>query len=93
MEESVVQEMLEEFDALREKVTNLKQFILDNETFSQLDPISQDLLISQLKAMETYLSILSVRIGLVGYAQSQEDVNTPENVEESENIQIDAPEE
>ena len=38
--------------------------LFDEEKFNQLDNLNKDLLIAQLKAMEAYVSILSIRIGL-----------------------------
>jgi hypothetical protein len=56
--------MVNEFEGVNEKVVKLRDFITDKEKFETLDFINRDLLIAQLKAMETYLSILSIRIGL-----------------------------
>ena len=56
--------MLMEFQENGERTNKLRAFILDEEKFNQLDNLNKDLLISQLKAMEAYISILSIRIGL-----------------------------
>jgi hypothetical protein len=56
--------MLVEFQENGERTNNLRAFILDTEKFDQLDNLNKDLLIAQLKAMEAYVSILSIRIGL-----------------------------
>ena len=45
-------------------MTNCREFLLDEEKSKVLDALNRDLLVAQLKAMEAYLSILSVRIGL-----------------------------
>lgn len=58
--------MLAEFKDLNEKTTTCRNFILDEAKFGELDMINRDLLIAQLKAMETYLSILSIRLGING---------------------------
>lgn len=64
MEKEVFEKMVSEFEGVNEKVVKLRNFITDKEKFETLDFINRDLLIAQLKAMETYLSILSIRIGL-----------------------------
>lgn len=64
MEKEVFERMLSEFEGLNEKVTNARNFLLDEEKSKVLDALNRDLLVAQLKAMEAYLSILSVRIGL-----------------------------
>jgi hypothetical protein len=64
MEKEVFERMLSEFNELNERVTNCREFLLDEEKSKVLDALNRDLLVAQLKAMEAYLSILSVRIGL-----------------------------
>lgn len=63
MEQTVFQEMLEEFNSSNERATKLRDFIL-SEDFKKVDNLNRDLLIAQLKAMEAYVSVLSIRIGL-----------------------------
>ena len=64
MEKAVFDRLLTEFNELNEKITKLRDFLLDEEKVKVLDNLNKDLLIGQLKAMEAYISILSVRIGL-----------------------------
>lgn len=64
MEKEVFEGMLNEFNELNEKVTNCREFLLDEEKSKVLDALNRDLLVAQLKSMESYLAILSVRIGL-----------------------------
>lgn len=64
MTQEVLDRMLVEFQENGERTNKLRAFILDEEKFNKLDNLNKDLLISQLKAMETYVSILSIRIGL-----------------------------
>ena len=52
--------LIKEFNELNEKITDLRTSIT-----SDTNPINQDLAIAQLNAMETYISILSIRIGLI----------------------------
>ena len=78
MEKKVFERMLLEFNELSEKVTNCREFLLDEEKSKVLDALNRDLLVAQLKAMEAYLSILSVRIGL--NAPREQPADTEETV-------------
>lgn len=64
MEKAVFERLLSEFNENNERANKLREFILANEKFATLDNLNKDLLIAQLKAMEAYLSVLSIRIGL-----------------------------
>ena len=64
MTQEVLDRMLVEFQEIGEKTNKLRTFILDETKFNELDNLNKDLLIAQLKAMEAYVSILSIRIGL-----------------------------
>lgn len=64
MEKEVFDRLIVEFNELNEKTTKCREFLLDEEKVKELDFLNRDLLISQLKTMETYLSLLSIRIGL-----------------------------
>lgn len=71
MEKEVFERLLVEFNENNERANKLREFILNTEKFNELDNLNKDLMIAQLKAMEAYLSVLSIRIGL----------NAPQNVE------------
>ena len=77
MTQEVLDRMLLEFQENGERTNKLRAFILDEKKFNQLDNLNKDLLISQLKAMEAYVSILSIRIGLNSQI-SNEDVTEAE---------------
>jgi len=64
MEKEVFERLLKEFTEVNERANKLKDFILDEEKIKTVDNLNKDLLIAQLKAMEAYLSVLSIRIGL-----------------------------
>ncbi len=64
MEKEVFERLLMEFNENNNRANKLRDFILNNDKFQELDNLNKDLLIAQLKAMEAYLSILSIRIGL-----------------------------
>lgn len=63
MEQAVFQRMLEEFNEVNERAVKLRDFILGDK-FKEVDSLNKDLLVAQLKAMEAYISVLSIRIGL-----------------------------
>ena len=90
MEKEVFERLLKEFTEVNERANKLKDFILDEEKIKAVDNLNKDLLIAQLKAMEAYLSILSIRIGLnapremVDTATPKEEEAPAEEVKEGE---------
>lgn len=80
MEQATFNRMVTEFEELNEKTNKLRDFLLTKVDKVPMDNLNRDLLISQLKAMEAYQSILSIRIGL----NNQEgwlDKTAPENTD------------
>ena len=73
MEENTFDRVLIEFKELKEKIDKLTNFLLKES--DSVDNLNKDLLIAQLKAMETYLTILSIRIGLNTPKIKQEEAN------------------
>ena len=84
MEKEVFERLLKEFSEVNERASKLKAFILDAEKIKKVDNLNKDLLIAQLKAMEAYLSILSIRIGLNAPREVIDAVETKESTTESE---------
>ena len=84
MEKEVFERLLKEFSEVNERASKLKDFILDEEKIKKIDNLNKDLLIAQLKAMEAYLSILSIRIGLNAPREVIDAVETQESTKESE---------
>ena len=84
MEKEVFERLLKEFSEVNERASKLKDFILDEEKVKEVDNLNKDLLIAQLKAMEAYLSILSIRIGLNAPREVIDAVETQESAVESE---------
>ena len=84
MEKEVFERLLEEFSEVNERASKLKDFILDEEKIKKVDNLNKDLLIAQLKAMEAYLSILSIRIGLNAPREVIDAVETQESASKSE---------
>ena len=64
MEQTTFNRMVIEFEELNEKTNKLRDFLLTKADKIPMDNLNRDLLISQLKAMEAYQGILSIRIGL-----------------------------
>ena len=79
MEKEVFERMLSEFNELNERVTNCREFLLDEEKSKVLDALNRDLLVAQLKAMEAYVSLLSIRIGY-NYRPEKSTTDTEETV-------------
>lgn len=84
MTQEVLDRMLVEFQENGERTNKLRAFILDEEKFNELDNLNKDLLIAQLKAMEAYISILSIRIGLNSRMTENTEGTTDESVEPCE---------
>ena len=84
MEKEVFERLLKEFSEVNERASKLKDFILDEEKIKKVDNLNKDLLIAQLKAMEAYLSILSIRIGLNAPREVIYAVETQGSASESE---------
>ena len=64
MEKNTFDRLLTEYKELEIKTTKLRDFLINKIDKSSIDNLNKDLLIAQLRAMETYLTILSIRIGL-----------------------------
>ena len=84
MTQEVLDRMLVEFQENGERTNKLREFILDTEKFDQLDNLNKDLLIAQLKAMEVYISVLSIRIGLNSQVSKDQEVTEPVESETNE---------
>lgn len=80
MTQEVLDRMLVEFQENGERTNKLRAFILDEEKFNALDNLNKDLMISQLKAMEAYISILSIRIGLNSRVEDDTEVTDTDAV-------------
>ena len=84
MEKEVFERLLKEFSEVNERASKLKDFILDEKKIKEVDNLNKDLLIAQLKAMEAYLSILSIRIGLNAPREVIDAVESKDPATESE---------
>ena len=64
MEQNTFDRLLTEYKELEIKTTKLRNFLINKVDKTSIDNLNKDLLIAQLRAMEAYLTILSIRIGL-----------------------------
>ena len=64
MKEEVFNQLITDYKELEIKTTELRDFLIHKIDKTSIDNLNKDLLIAQLRAMEAYLTILSIRIGL-----------------------------
>lgn len=64
MEQNTFDRLLTEYKELEIKTTKLRDFLIHKIDKTSIDNLNKDLLIAQLRAMDAYLTILSIRIGL-----------------------------
>ena len=77
MTQEILDRMIVEFQEVSERTNKLRAFILDSEKFDKIDNLNKDLMIAQLKAMESYVSVLSIRIGLNSKVTPDQEVSEP----------------
>ena len=82
MEKETFDRLVIEFKDLSEKTEKLRDFLINKVKDAQIDNLNKDLLICQLKAMETYQGILSIRIGLNNKFADNSEENNVEEVSE-----------
>ena len=64
MKEEIFNQLIIDYKELESKTTELRDFLIHKIDKTSIDNLNKDLLIAQLRAMEAYLTILSIRIGL-----------------------------
>lgn len=64
MEKNTFDRLLTEYKELEIKTTKLRDFLINKVDKTSIDNLNKDLLIAQLRTMESYLTILSICIGL-----------------------------
>lgn len=75
MKEEVFNQLITDYKELESKTTELRDFLIHKVDKTSIDNLNKDLLIAQLRAMETYLTILSIRIGLNRPTQEEEQLD------------------
>lgn len=83
MEKSVFDRLFTEYKELEIKTTKLRDFLINKIDKTSIDNLNKDLLIAQLRAMETYLTILSVRIGLNQPTQEEKQLDEAKELAKS----------
>lgn len=83
MEKNTFDRLLTEYKELEIKTTKLRDFLIHKVDKTSIDNLNKDLLIAQLKAMETYLTILSVRIGLNRPTQEEKQLDEAKELAKS----------
>ena len=83
MEKNTFDRLLTEYKELEIKTTKLRDFLIHKVNKISIDNLNKDLLIAQLKAMETYLTILSVRIGLNQPTQEEKQLDEAKELAKS----------
>ena len=57
---------VEEYNIIRSKLKELEEFLSDTDKFNSIeDPLQKDLLVLQYNTLESYISVLSIRIGFM----------------------------
>lgn len=64
MEKETFNQLITDYKELEIKTTELRDFLIHKVDKTSIDNLNKDLLIAQLRTMESYLTILSIRIGL-----------------------------
>ena len=75
MEKNTFDRLLTEYKELEIKTTKLRDFLINKIDKTSIDNLNKDLLIAQLRAMEAYLTILSIRIGLNRSTQEEKQLD------------------
>lgn len=83
MKEEIFNQLITDYKELESKITELRDFLIHKVNKISIDNLNKDLLIAQLKAMETYLTILSVRIGLNQPTQEEKQLDEAKELAKS----------
>lgn len=83
MEKNTFDKLLTEYKELEIKTTELRDFLIHKVDKTSIDNLNKDLLIAQLRAMETYLTILSIRIGLNRPTQEEKQLDEAKELAKS----------
>ena len=83
MKEEIFNQLITDYKELEIKTKKLRDFLIHKVNKISIDNLNKDLLIAQLKAMETYLTILSVRIGLNQPTQEEKQLDEAKELAKS----------
>lgn len=83
MKEETFNQLITDYKELESKTTELRDFLIHKVDKTSIDNLNKDLLIAQLRAMETYLTILSIRIGLNRPTQEEKQLDEAKKLAKS----------
>lgn len=83
MKEEVFNQLITDYKELESKTTELRDFLIHKVDKTSIDNLNKDLLIAQLRAMEAYLTILSIRIGLNRPTQEEKQLDEAKELAKS----------
>lgn len=83
MKEETFNQLITDYKELESKTTELRDFLIHKVDKTSIDNLNKDLLIVQLRAMETYLTILSIRIGLNRPTQEEKQLDEAKKLAKS----------
>ena len=83
MKEEVFNQLITDYKELEIKTTELRDFLIHKIDKTSIDNLNKDLLIAQLRAMEAYLTILSIRIGLNRPTQEEKQLHEAKELAKS----------
>ena len=83
MKEEVFNQLITDYKELEIKTTELRDFLIHKIDKTSIDNLNKDLLIAQLRAMEAYLTTLSIRIGLNRPTQEEKQLDEAKELAKS----------
>ena len=83
MKEEIFNQLIIDYKELESKTTELRDFLIHKIDKTSIDNLNKDLLIAQLRAMEAYLTILSIRIGLNRPTQDEKQLDEAKELAKS----------
>lgn len=83
MKDEIFNQLITDYKELEIKTTELRDFLIHKIDKTSIDSLNKDLLIAQLRAMEAYLTILSIRIGLNRPTQEEKQLDEAKKLAKS----------
>ena len=83
MKEEIFNQLIIDYKELESKTTELRDFLIHKIDKTSIENLNKDLLIAQLRAMEAYLTILSIRIGLNRPTQEEKQLDEAKELAKS----------
>ncbi len=86
MKKETFERLVQERAELSEKFEKLRSFV-ESDDIRGIDPLNRDLLLTQANVMQSYLGVLSIRIGLNSSKVEEEKTETVNDSKEDEQQQ------